>query len=295
MTSSSPLKPLAGAAPLLSLIAGGFALAAALTTLAWSGAFPAPPGSAFNSALAEARGWSAVSVLVVIGLARLVSSGAARRSARARLVLVGALVYLVYSYLELAVSPPFTPLSLVYIVVFACAIPALVMASASFELGALAARFSARTPRKSVAVFALLSSVMLCLAWLKGMVARIAAGDFGWPTGIDAIGHVVHALDLGLLAPLGFAAGLLLLRRRPAGYLVGAALLVNAACMGSALTAMVFVSSWSSGAPLTAALPFALVPSAALWLALRFLGALNEPSSALSPAGQPLVARDANT
>jgi hypothetical protein len=294
MTIPSPLKPLPGAASLLSLLAAGCALAASLTTLAWAGAFPVPPGSAFNAALAEARGWSAVSVLVASGLAGLIASGAARRSARARLVLVGALVYLVYSYLELAVSPPFTPLSLVYIAAFACAIPALVMASASFELGALATRFGERAPRRSVAAFGLLSSTLLCLAWLKGMLARVAAGDFGWPTGIDAIGHVVHALDLGLLAPLGLAAGLLLLRRRAAGYLVGAAMLVNAACMGSALSAMVFVSSWSSGAPLRAALPFALVPCAALALAIRFLAALkDEPSATLSPRG--LVARDANS
>jgi hypothetical protein len=101
----------------------------------------------------------------------------------------------------------------------ACAIPALLIGVASIDVNALFAAFGERAPRRLVAAFATATAVMLTLAWLKGIVARIAARDFGWPSGEAAIGHVVHALDLGLQVPLAAATALLLLRRRPAGHL----------------------------------------------------------------------------
>jgi hypothetical protein len=70
-------------------------------------------------------------------------------------------------------------------------------------------------------------------AWLKGILARTFAGRFGWLGPEESVGHVVHALDLGLLAPLGIATGVLLLRRRPGAYLIAAVLLTMAVCMGA--------------------------------------------------------------
>jgi hypothetical protein len=265
------LEPIPPAASALSVVTITCAAVAATVTLLWAGAFPAPTGhTAANTVLAEARGWSAVTLFFVLPLATGSLVRALRGSMRGRLTWIGSLAYFVYTYLEFAVSPPFTALYLVYIVAFACAIPALVMAAASIEVRPFADAFGRQRPRRTVAAFALLFSVFLSLAWLKGIVSRTLAASFGWPEGDDAVGHVVHALDLGLQVPLGIATAVLLLRGRPSGFLVGATFLVVAVCMGCALTAMVAWHATVAGEPVSQAVPFAFLSAVALLIAAAY-------------------------
>jgi hypothetical protein len=273
----SLIRP-SGTARALSFVAGACAATASVATLLSSSSFPLPPGATgFNGALAEARGWSLVTLLVALPLLAVCLFRTRNGGSRsAQLGWFGTLAYLVYTYLELAVSPPFTALYLLYVCAFACAIPALILGVGATDRG-LQPAVAAALPRRSVAAFALASAVLLSLAWLKGILAQTVAGAFGWPTGIDAIGHVVHALDLGLQAPLGIAAAALLLQRKPAGMLVGAIFLVNSICMGLALTAMVVFSAVAAGrSPLEGA-PFALIPIVATALAARFFQAIELP------------------
>jgi hypothetical protein len=218
--------------------------------------------------------------------------GARRGSPVGHLAWLGTLAYLVYTYLELAVSPPFSALYLLYVLAFACAIPALILGVIAIDAGALARRLEDRLPRRSIAAFGLALGVLLPLAWLKGIVAQTAAGEFGWPSGVDAIGQVVHALDLGLQAPLGIATGVLLLRRKPAGAVLAPILLVNSVSMGLALTAMVVASALGSGSSPLAGAPFALIPIAAAALAARFFRALELPGSLHGGAGRGLRLAD---
>jgi len=252
-------QPLSRAAIALSIASALCAAVASAATLVWPGAFPEPPGShAVNTALAEARGWSAITLCAMLPLFVVALRAARRRSTRGQLAWLGTLAYLVYTYLEFAVSPPFTALYLLYISAFAAAIPPLVMGAASIDRSALPAIF-ARAPRRTIAIFSLFVGVGLAAAWLKIIAARTCAGEFGWPTGDEAIGHVVRALDLGLQVPLALSAGILLLRARAAGYLVAGISLVSGACMTAALTAMVAFSSAPSGASVFSAAPFAVL------------------------------------
>jgi hypothetical protein len=173
------------------------------------------------------------------------------------------------------VSPPFTALYLPYILAFACAIPALIQGVAGLDASAVQRALGVHFPRRSIAAFGLATGVLLSLAWLKGIVAQTAAGQFGWPSGIAAIGHVVHALDLGLQAPLGIATAVLLWRREPGGSVLAGILLTNSVCMGLALTAMVASSALTAGRSPLEAVPFALIPVVASALAARFFLALE--------------------
>lgn len=270
------MRPIRSFTVALSGLVAVAAAVASAVTLAWSGSFPDPtPAPPFNAVLAEARGWSLATLTVALPTLLVSLSAARRGSLSGRLIWLGALAYFVYTYLELAVSPPFSALYLAYVLAFACAIPALVAGVLSVDLGELGLRAPERIPRRGVAFFALLTSSFLSLAWLRGIVSRSASGEFGWPAGEAAVGHVVHALDLGLQVPLGIATGILLLRRRPGGYLAGAVFLINAVCMGAALTAMVAASALSSGASLSTALPFATLPVVAGALSFRFFRALE--------------------
>jgi hypothetical protein len=279
------MKPIPRSAIALTLVVVALAAVASVASLVWDGAYPPPsPAPLINRMLAETRGYCAATLLVAIPLSLLGLRAAARGSVRGRLVWIGALAYFVYTYLEFAVSPPFTALFLVYVVAFACAIPALVIGVASIDVSELHERLGPKLPRRATAVFSLLLATLLSLAWLKDIVARTIAGAFEWRTGADAVGHVVHALDLGLQVPLGIASGVLLLRRRPAGDLVGAMMLVNAVCMGGALTAMVAWPAAVSGGSVWTAWPFAIAWAVAIAFAFAFFRRVEiAPGAWLSP------------
>ena len=128
------MKPVPRSAALLTTIVLVCAMAASIATLAWPGSFPSPsPAPAVNTVLAEARGWSAVTLLLVAPPTAIALGAALRGSLRWRLGWIGSLAYFVYTYLELAVSPPFTALYLLYVGAFACAVPALVMGTTSVD------------------------------------------------------------------------------------------------------------------------------------------------------------------
>jgi hypothetical protein len=62
-------------------------------------------GATGNNVLAEARGWSAATLLVAIPVAVVSLLSAHRGSLRGRLAWLGSLAYFVYTYLEFAAAP----------------------------------------------------------------------------------------------------------------------------------------------------------------------------------------------
>lgn len=259
----------------LTTLSLGLAAVASAVTLLWQGAFPSPGPLGPNAVLAEARGWSAVTLVLAIPLGAVSLSAATRGSRRGHLAWAGVLAYLVYTYLELAVSGPFTPLYLIHIATFALALPALVLA-----VGAVSVRDLAGTigpyPYRLTGGYALLTGVGLGAAWLRSILARTLAGSFGWPGPVESVGQVVQALDLGLQVPLAVVAGVLLLQRRAAGFLLGGIALTMGACMAPALAAMVAVRAHDAGQGLHAAWPFAAFAGVAIVLCAIHLRAIGQ-------------------
>lgn len=263
----------AAACALVSLSAAG---AASLATLASDASFPAAGG--FNSVLAEARGWSAVTFGLALPLGVASVEAAAHGSLRGRLVAAGVMAYLAYTYLEIAVAPPFSSLYLLYVLAFGTAIPALLMLAASIPMPTLSDAIGDRAPRRAIAGFCLTFSVGLVASWLPGILRQTAAGRFGYPTGADAVGHVVHALDLGLVVPLGVATAALLWLRRTEGYLLAAITLAFALIMGWALVGMVGTSALLHGDSTWIVAPFLVIPVVAWFLGMAFFRAVREPA-----------------
>jgi hypothetical protein len=150
----------------------------------------------------------------------------------------------------------------------------------------------ARLPRRRVGVLGIVLGAGLALVWLKAIIPPALAEQFSWPVGDAAIAHVVRALDLGIQVPLNLGGGLLLLRRRPSGVLLGGLLSVNAACMGWALTAMVAFSARAAGQSLVTAVPFAVLGAISSGFLASFFRALEPiPEQTASPPLAILQAR----
>jgi hypothetical protein len=265
-----------------STAALGCAVVGAATTLVWSGAFPPVDSDAFNMLLAEARGWSAVTLVVAVPLLAAGLVTGRRGSLPGTLVAVGVLGYLLYTFLELAVSPPFTALYLVYVAGVATGVVALALSARHLDIAAAEARYGSRAPRRLLAAFNLLVAAGLSVAWLRDIVARMYAGAWGWPQGAAAVSHVVHALDLGLQVPFAATTAVVLLLRRPLGITLGALSVVNGVVMGAALTSMAVASLSMRGASIAPAAVFAILPITSLLLggwALRPLGPVTRARS----------------
>ncbi len=180
---------------------------------------------------------------------------AARRgSDRGLLVALGVIGYLSYTYIGASMAYAFNALFPVYVAALSLAAFALSMTLAGLDANAVAAGFADRAPRRILSVFLAATAAMVAVPELAQLAGAYAAGTVPEiVTRSGATTSFVHALDLGFIAPLGAIAAVLLWRRRPAGYVLAAVMLVKAATMGLALMSMTWFSV-REGYPLEAGL-----------------------------------------
>lgn len=171
------------------------------------------------------RGTDAITLLLGIPFLLLSLRLYRRGSLRGGLLLAGVIAYFLYVYASLALSAAYNNLFLVYIVLFSASLFALLLAFASVNLQALPAHFSPRLPRLSVAVFMFASGLVTFVVWLGPLLSALLQDEPPHLLGSYTT-KVTDVLDLGIITPATFAAGLLILRRAALGYLVALALLV---------------------------------------------------------------------
>jgi len=179
-------------------------------------------------------------VTLVVGIPLLVVSIILYRknALRGKLLLAGTLGYFLYTYASYAFLAAYNSLFLIYITLFSLSLFAFVLSLMSIDVGRLPERFSARLPRRFLSVSLFLVGAFLLFAWL-GRIAPTILNDSS-PFGLESYTTlVIQVLDLGLVVPLAFLSGILLLKKRPFGYLFASVALVKGFTMGTAVTAMV--------------------------------------------------------
>ena len=193
---------------------------------------------------------------------------------RARLVCMGALLYVVYSYVLYAFFVHFGPWFLVYVAVLGSSSFALIGAASSVDVRRLPAMFERVAHTRAAAVFLMIFGCGFAALWLGDIVPALIAGRT--PASVTASGFPVspiHVLDLALFLPGTIATSVLLWNRRPLGFLFAVPVLVFATLMGLAIIAMTFVMR-ARGLPA----PMGIVPIVAVavlcsaFFASRLLG-----------------------
>ena len=177
-------------------------------------------------------------VTLVVGLPLLVGAAwlALRGSLRGRLLLAGTLGFFLYTYMSMAFLAAYNELFLVYVVLFALSLYAFVLCLLSFDLYDLPRHFAPSLPRRSVAAVLFVGGSFLLLAWLGRIVPPLLAGRA--PALDNATTLVIQAMDLALIVPLCFLAGVLLLRRSAWGYLLASVAVMKFNTMGLAVSTM---------------------------------------------------------
>ncbi len=186
-------------------------------------------------AQAVAQDW--VTLLLGIPLLLLGLFLTQRGSLRGRLLLTGTLGYFLYTYASYAFGAAYNVLFLVYVALFSLSLFAFVLAVMGLDVHSLAGHFSDRLPRRLIAGFLFVVGGFLLLAWLGRIVPGLLTG--APPVGLEANTTLfIQVLDLGLIVPAAFLAGVLLWRRSSWGYLLASIVLVKGFTLSISVSAM---------------------------------------------------------
>lgn len=159
-----------------------------------------------------------------------------RGSLRGRLLLAGTLGFILYTYITMAFGAQYNALFLVYVALFSLSLFAFVLMMMSFDLATLPAHFSEKLPRGWIAGLLFFAAAFLSLAWLGRIAATFAPGAV--PALDNTTSMFIQAMDLGLIVPVCILSGVLLLRRKPWGYLLASVGLTKFLSLGIAVSLM---------------------------------------------------------
>jgi hypothetical protein len=177
-------------------------------------------------------------VMLVFGLPLLAISFwlSLHNSLRGRLLLAGTLGFILYTYITMCFGAAYNPLFLVYVALFSLSLFALVLVMMSFDVASLPAHFSAQLPRGWIAALLFFAAGFLLLAWFGRIAATYPAGAI--PALENTTSMFIQAMDLAIVVPLCILSGILLLRRRPWGYLLASVGMLKFLILGSAVSVM---------------------------------------------------------
>jgi hypothetical protein len=230
--------------------------------------------------VSQARGQDLVTLLVGAPLLVAGLIGARRGSARCLLLWLGAVGYMAYAYATYAFATHFNPLFLVYVLNFGLSVYALMFGLIRLDAGRLRTAFSPHAPTRLVSASLVGMGLLVALLWLGQDVPALLAGQV--PGDIAEAGlltNPIHVLDLALVLPAAILTGVLLARRRPWGYVLGAYFLVKFTTLGLAIMSMsVFMVADGQSLSVPLVVVFAVWTVVSALLAWRFLSTVGAPA-----------------
>ena len=194
------------------------------------------------SMLAQAIGQDFISLGVALPTLIISAVLASRGSLRARLVWLGALAYLVYTYASFAFDIRFNSLFLVYVALLGCSLYALIGGLSTINMTRIKTYFTEKTPVKAVSIYLAVITVLFYFTWLSEIVPALIAGQI--PQNIQESGtpsNGVYVLDMAWILPAFAIAAVNLWRKRTVGYTLAGTLLSCLTLLILAILGMVFV------------------------------------------------------
>jgi hypothetical protein len=226
------------------------------------------------------RAADVVTLVLAIPLLVISSLLYRRGSLKGGLLLVGALAYFLYNYGSMAVGAAYNNLFLVYVALFSASLFGLVLALISFDMQELPSHFTAALPRHGIAIFLVVSGVILALVWLVLSIVPALLQGTAPPEVASYTTFITGVMDEGIVAPVLIISGVLLLRRAPIGYLLASMMLVFTVTLGTNLTvagiAQLLTGVISTGQFIGRTLPFAILTLIATWLTIILFRNVSE-------------------
>ncbi len=160
-----------------------------------------------------------------------------KNSFRGALVLSGMLGYFLYTYASYAFLWNYNALFIVYVMIMSLSFFAFVLMMTSFVLKTIKTRFKDPFKPTSILVFEILVSVMVGLLWLSKLAPTWFSAAV--PVGLEHYTTlVIQALDLGFIVPTAVLSTVLLIQRKPLGYLLSSIIVIKGIALLTSITAM---------------------------------------------------------
>jgi hypothetical protein len=169
------------------------------------------------------RGTDAVTLFICVPALLMALLWYRRGSLRGGLLLTSMLAYFLYNSTSLAFAAAYNDILLIYIASLSLSFFALVTAFRLMDLNTLQEQTSPRLPRIWIAVFLFIAGLSL-LVWLMDIVGSLLSHSMPVTVGPYTT-EVTYILDLGILLPTIYLAGILVLRRNPWGTLLASILI----------------------------------------------------------------------
>jgi len=200
-----------------------------------------------DSVAVAAQGIAQDIITVALGVPLLIVSLylALKDSLRGRLLLTGTLGYFLYTYISYVFLWMYNPMFIVYVMLMSASFFAFTLLMMSFDIKNLSSAFNKKLPVKFLGGFQIFFAAALWLLWMGKIIPTITNGTV--PVGLEHYTTlVIQGLDLGFIVPIALLSGVLLIKRKPFGYLLSSVIIMKGFTMGAALTAMI-ISQYIAG------------------------------------------------
>lgn len=179
-------------------------------------------------------------LLIAIPLLMISLYFSKKGSIRWKIILTGTLAYFLVTYLFYSIMAMYNAMYIVYVLLTGCSFYAFIItiiSLASFELTTdNFTKASYRVPGG----FLIVNSILIALLWLGIILPPLIDGSI-IPVQVEHYTTlIVQAIDLAILLPASFIAGLLLIRKAKYGLLLAPVYLVFLSLLMTALTAKIF-------------------------------------------------------
>jgi len=190
------------------------------------------------SVVAQGKAADLVTLVFAVPLLLVALVLATRNSFRGRLLLTGTLGYFLYTYVSYVFLWSYNQLFLVYVILMSLSIFSFVLSMMTFNTSKISQKFSDKLPRKFLGGFQIFVAVTIALMWL----GRIFESKV--PFGLEHYTTlVIQAMDLGIVVPVALLSGILLIKKKPYGYLLSSVIIIKGITMLAAICAMIVNSA----------------------------------------------------
>ena len=193
-----------------------------------------------DSVSLAAQGIAQDVVTLVLGIPMLlISLVLARKNLlKGRLLLLGTVSYFLYAYISYSFLSMYNSLFLVYVMLMSLSLFTFILCIMSIDVEALKSSFSTKLPVKFIGGFQIFIGFILLMLWLGKIVPSLISDTT--PIGLEHYTTlVIQAMDLGIIVPVALLSAILLMKRRPFGYLLSSIVMIKGLTMLTAITAMI--------------------------------------------------------
>jgi hypothetical protein len=189
------------------------------------------------SAVAQGKASDLVTLVFALPILAISALLAMRGSFRGRLLLGGTLGYFLYTYMSYTFLWMYNPLFIVYVALMSLSLFAFIYTLLSFDTGSLPGSFNPRLPVKLLGGFQLFIAFVIGMMWLGKIAPSVINGAV--PVGLEHYTTlVIQGMDLGFVVPAAVLSGILLIKKKPSGYLLSSVIILKGITMLTAISAM---------------------------------------------------------